>query len=127
MPHNGTSQSDYLAMRYAHPFFTTVPPEKREPIEGLNASRMAEFIAQSLGPIPKPKRKSAMKLAEVIGEAGVQEIETVGSISFHATGDTGQQNVVHECSSGWMRPLRLTTGSLRRHFLRPAETRRGTR
>src|SRR5262245_20076788 len=92
MPHNGTSQSDYLMMRYAHPFFTTIPPEQRQPIEELNASRMAEFIAQHLGPIPKPRRKSAMKLAEVIGEAGVQEIEAAGSISFHATGDTGQQN-----------------------------------
>jgi len=92
MPHNGPSQSDYLMMRYAHPFFTTIPPENRQPIEELNASRMAEFIAQNLGPIPKPKRTSAMKLAEVIGEAGVQEIEAAGSISFHATGDTGQQN-----------------------------------
>lgn len=79
-------------MRYAHPFFTPIAPEDRIEIEGLHASRMSEFIVQALGPIPKPRRKPTMNLAEIIGEAGVHEIEAAGAIRFHATGDTGRQS-----------------------------------
>src|SRR6266699_2358510 len=79
--------------RYAHPFFTTTPPEQRRPVDGN--TRMTDWSKQQLGPIPPVLRGGHMDLAEVIGAAGVREIEGVGEIRFHALGDSGVE-IAHE-------------------------------
>jgi hypothetical protein len=77
------------ALRFAHPFFTTVPHEQREAVGDLG-TRMTDAIKQNILAIPEPKRTPpVMQLSEVIGSAGVTEIENAGSIIFHSTGDTG--------------------------------------
>jgi len=80
----------FAHLRYAHPFFTPVPPPRRPVAPKLAAKRMSQWISQKLGPIPKPSRDPQMDLAEIIGTQGVQEIQNAGSIRFHATGDTGR-------------------------------------
>jgi hypothetical protein len=52
---------------------------------------MEDWAARDLGKILPPSRDSTMRLEEIIGAAGVQEIEGIGFIRFHATGDTGRQ------------------------------------
>ena len=78
-------------LRFAHPFYTSTPPDQRaaQPAAG-GATQMAQWIATQLGPIPKPGRDPAMTLDEIIGAAGVKEIEALGTIRFHAVGDTGR-------------------------------------
>src|SRR5260370_4078938 len=73
---------------FAHPFFTSTPPAAREPTP--HGQRMTDFIFQTLGPIPKPTRDPVMNLEEIIGAKRVKEIEALGSIRFHSTGDTGR-------------------------------------
>jgi hypothetical protein len=51
---------------------------------------MADWISQKLGPIPKPRRDATFDLQDIIGAPGVRDIEKLGSIRFHATGDTGR-------------------------------------
>jgi hypothetical protein len=51
---------------------------------------MAEFASRKLGPIPAPTRTPRMDLKDLIGAAGVNEIESAGEIRFHALGDTGR-------------------------------------
>lgn len=92
MPRANNSTTDDTRERYAHPFFTEVPFDQRPVVEELNASRMEDFIAQNLGPIPRPRTTESMALSDIIGAAGVREIETAGAIRFHATGDTGRQD-----------------------------------
>lgn len=74
-------------LRFAHPFFTTVPPDERPAVPGAG-NRMTDYIATQLQPIPVPQRDPTMQLADVIGAAGVAGIQSHGSISFHAVGDT---------------------------------------
>jgi predicted phosphodiesterase len=76
-------------LRFAHPFFTLTPPDQRTAQPGVGR-RMTDWIAQQLGPIPKPSRDPAISLDEIIGAAGVKEIEDLGTIRFHAVGDTGR-------------------------------------
>lgn len=78
-------------LRFAHPFFTDTPPSSRPNIPGVG-KRMLDFIATNLLPFPDPQRDPVMLLDEIIGAAGVQQIETAGSITFHAVGDTGHEN-----------------------------------
>jgi hypothetical protein len=58
--------ADTKPLRYAHPFFTPTPPEERPMSLVAGATRMADWVAQLAGPI-----------------------QAVGSIRFHAVGDTG--------------------------------------
>src|SRR5260370_14615578 len=76
--------------RFAHPFFTSTPIPERQPVHGL--TRMTDWSKQQLGPVPPVVRAGVMKLAEVIGDAGVAEIEAAGEIRFHALGDSGVGN-----------------------------------
>ena len=73
--------------RYAHPFFTPVPPEQRQSVNGNQ--RMTDWSKQQLGPIPPVARGGKMDLTEIIGAQGVQEIVSIGEIRFHALGDSG--------------------------------------
>ena len=50
---------------------------------------MTDWSKQQLGPIPAVARGGRMDLSEVIGAAGVKEIEDLGEIRFHALGDSG--------------------------------------
>ncbi len=78
-------------LRFAHPFFTPVPPAERPTIPGVG-KRMTDFIASKLEPIPAPQQDPTMQLADIIGAQGVKEIEAAQSICFHAAGDTGHEN-----------------------------------
>jgi calcineurin-like phosphoesterase family protein len=76
--------------RFAHPFFTTAPPEQR-PIAAKTGTRtMSAFAVAKLGPVPPPSRVPVMDLSEIIGQPGVDEIKAAGAIRFHAVGDTGR-------------------------------------
>ena len=87
MTKDPATSTTYSAARYAHPFFLPAPPEERQPIGGL--VRMTDWSKQQLGPIPPVKGDSHMTLAQIIGTAGVKEIEDLGEIRFHALGDSG--------------------------------------
>jgi hypothetical protein len=80
-------------LRYAHPFFTATPPEQRPADFSSHGPRMATWIAQKSGPIPRPRRDPIVHLAELIGADAVTQIETAGTIRFHAVGDTGRPDV----------------------------------
>lgn len=86
-----STHSKTKVLRFAHPFFTDIPPSARPKIPGVG-KRMLDFIAPNLLPFPDPQREPVMLLEEVIGKAGVQEIVNAGSIVFHAVGDTGHEN-----------------------------------
>jgi hypothetical protein len=53
---------------------------------------MTDWSRQQLGPVPPLVRGGLMTLAEVIGDAGVAEIETAGELRLHALGDSGVGN-----------------------------------
>lgn len=76
-------------LRFAHPFFTTTPPESRRAIPGVG-KQLVDHIKGKLMPIPAPTRKPVFTLAEIIGKQGSDEIEQAGSICFHTVGDTGK-------------------------------------
>lgn len=76
-------------LRFAHPFFTTTPPEARAPVPGVGKQLLAH-IQQKLQPIPAAKRTPTMTLADVIGTQGETDVANSGAISFHAVGDTGR-------------------------------------
>jgi calcineurin-like phosphoesterase family protein len=76
-------------LRFAHPFFTTTPPEARAPVPGVGKQLLAH-IQQKLQPIPAAKRTPTMTLADVIGTQGETDVANSGAISFHAMGDTGR-------------------------------------
>lgn len=61
-------------LRFAHPFYTNIPPEERTPLPGIG-QRMIDFVATKLLPFPDPQREPKMMLAEIIGQQGVTEIE----------------------------------------------------
>src|SRR5262245_30650114 len=76
-------------LRFAHPFFTKVPIERRPVIPGVG-QRMTDFVEGTLEKIPAPKRNPPrMTLGEIVGDAGAKAIDASGSISFHAAGDSG--------------------------------------
>jgi hypothetical protein len=76
-------------LRFAHPFFTTTPPEARAPVPGVG-KQLLTHIQGKLLPIPAAKRTPTMTLADVIGAQGETDVTNSGSISFHAVGDTGK-------------------------------------
>jgi len=77
-------------LRFAHPFFTDLPPAERQPF--LGARRMTEHVEVHLEPIPRVSGESKMTLADVVGRDGAAAIAGEGAISFHAIGDTGHEN-----------------------------------
>ena len=84
-----TSVRKTPTLRFAHPFFTTAPPEARAPVPGVG-KQLLTHIQQKLQPIPAAKRTPTMTLADVIGAQGESDVTNSGSISFHAVGDTGK-------------------------------------
>ncbi len=76
-------------LRFAHPFFTTTPPQNRATVPGVG-KQLLEHIQGRLEPIPTPSRTPLFTLAEIIGKQGSDEIEKAGTISFHTVGDTGK-------------------------------------
>lgn len=76
-------------LRFAHPFFTTTPPEARAPVPGVG-KQLLTHIQGKLLPIPPVKRTPTMTLADVIGAQGETDVANSGAISFHAVGDTGR-------------------------------------
>jgi len=75
-------------LRFAHPYFTNVPPAKRVLGKG-QGQQMTDHIQGKLSPIPAVKGNSAFTLADVIGQAGSDGIAKSGSITIHIAGDTG--------------------------------------
>src|SRR5579863_7188781 len=90
-------------LRFAHPFFTTTPKSQRKEIPHVGKG-LAEFPSKAwlLEKIPPPKRNPTMTLDEVIGAAGLQQIQKAGQIVFHAVGDTGSPDTMTEVISGAM-------------------------
>jgi hypothetical protein len=82
------NQDDNIS-RFAHPFFTTTPPgERKVAVDG--ATRMLQYIAKKLQPIPQyGNAKLEMTLRDIVGTRGAHEIITAGTMSFHLGGDTG--------------------------------------
>jgi hypothetical protein len=76
--------------RFAHPFFTTTPPQQRQVDAKTGVRSMSEFATTRLGSIPPPSRNAVMDLSEILGQTGVDEIKATGAIRFHAVGDTGR-------------------------------------
>src|ERR1700680_5101908 len=111
------STSSHSVGRYAHPFFTTIPPAQRKPVNGN--TRMTDWSKQQLGAVPPVLRGGRMDLAEVIGTAGVTEIEGVGEIRIHALGDSGV-GMAHEAeqvSDDMATDYRAGAGGLNPAFL----------
>src|SRR5262245_3899508 len=75
--------------RFAHPFFTPIPPGARKPTP--HGTRMLDHIQGTLNSIPPLKGTGRMALADIIGTKGAAAIEQHGTICFHATGDTGKR------------------------------------
>jgi hypothetical protein len=91
------------ALRFAHPFFTTTPKSKRRSVPGVgNGLSNYPSHAGLLLPIPPPHRNPTMTLDEIIGTNGVAQIKHAGSMTFHATGDTGSPDTMTELVSGAM-------------------------
>ena len=90
-------------LRFAHPFFTTTPKDKRKEIKGVGKG-LAEYPSKAwlLEKIPPPKREPVMSLDQIIGPDGFVEIQNAGSITFHAVGDTGSPDTMTEIISGVM-------------------------
>ena len=80
------------ALRFAHPFYTDVPPASRTAVPGVG-THMTSYIQNKLLPIPAPHRSTAMTLDDIIG-SGTADIVAAGRIRFHALGDTGHDNGV---------------------------------
>jgi hypothetical protein len=76
-------------LRFAHPFYTPQPVAGRKPVPGVG-TRLLDHIQGNLEPIPAPARTPVMTLADIIGAQGSQDVESSGSIGFHAAGDTGR-------------------------------------
>src|SRR4051812_17900282 len=88
-------------LRYAHPFFTSVPAETRPKSFSPYGERMSSWILASSGPIPKPRTAaSLLDLADVIGNEGVNEIVAASVLRFHAVGDTGRPDVLNANQEG---------------------------
>ena len=85
---NGEKSNHGEPLRFAHPFVTSTPLKQRLVTPGVG-NRMTDYIKTKLEQIPKPKREPTMNLADIIGTAGVSEIEKANGITFHSVGDTG--------------------------------------
>jgi predicted phosphodiesterase len=76
-------------LRFAHPFYTSVPPPARKPTP--HGQRMLDHIQGTLNPIPAVKGTATMTLADIVGKNSANDIERSGTIRFHSTGDTGKR------------------------------------
>ncbi len=86
-PHEVNEESDIS--RFAHPFFTATPPEQRK-ISVDGATRMTEYIAKKLEPLPQYNNaKLEITLRHIVGTKGAHEINASGIMHFHLGGDTG--------------------------------------
>ena len=75
--------------RFAHPFFTTTPPEQRKK-KFSGVKRMDDYIANNLQPIPKYENKTLeMTLDDIVGADAAEQIKKANRMSFHIAGDTG--------------------------------------
>jgi len=74
--------------RFAHPYFSSTPPEQR--------ARMLDHIKGTLRPIPPIKGTGLLSLADIIGNDGASAIKASGKIVFHVAGDTGVPETDHE-------------------------------
>jgi len=91
-------------LRFAHPFFTTTPKNKRTAIKGVGKG-LAEYpsTALLLEKIPDPIRPDpTMILDDIIGADGTKQIVSRGAITFHAVGDTGSPDTMTEIISDAM-------------------------
>ena len=84
---NHLTSTTYSKARFAHPFYLPVPPSARQPINGHTS--IIDWSKTQLGPVPPVIKNASLILDDVIGSAGVQEIEQVGELRFHALGDSG--------------------------------------
>src|SRR5579864_7414302 len=91
-PKNVSTSTSYSRARYAHPFFLPAPPASRQPIQG--ATQMTEWSKKQLGPVPPVKGNGVMALSDIIGADGVNEIQQLGELRFHALGDSGVNHAV---------------------------------
>src|SRR5262249_10984789 len=87
------SRSGEPPLRYAHPYFTPIPPDERPADFSVHGPRMSGWLAGKLGPLPPQELEPVIQLADVIGADGVAEIEAAGAIRFHGVGDTGRPDV----------------------------------
>src|ERR1035438_8503717 len=71
-------------LRFAHPYFTNVPPAQR-PVHEAYGQRMTDHIQGKLNPIPPVKGDSLFTLADVIGQAGSDGIAAAGHITHPIT------------------------------------------
>lgn len=76
-------------IRWAHPFFTTIPKAERVPVPGIGTT-LTDYIKGNLEVIPAPDRTPVFTLPEIIGQKGADQIQAAGSILFHTAGDTGR-------------------------------------
>src|SRR5258708_39561512 len=76
-------------LRFAHPFFTTTPIERRAPQPETGMRRMDQFLQDNLERVPVPHKGGLWSLRDVIGADGANAIAQAGRIRLHATGDTG--------------------------------------
>jgi hypothetical protein len=75
--------------RFAHPFFTHTPIQKR-PVHPRYGNRLLQHIQGNLQAVPAPTRAPAMTLDEIIGAQGAKDIQAAQMMRFHAAGDTGK-------------------------------------
>ncbi|HEV2690142.1 MAG TPA: metallophosphoesterase, partial [Bryobacteraceae bacterium] len=96
---------------------TSTPPALRKPVNGN--TRLTDWSKQQLGPVPAVLRNGAIDLSEVIGAAGVTEIEGVGELRFHALGDSGvgMANEAEQVSDEMATDYKPTAGGLNPAFL----------
>jgi hypothetical protein len=47
-------------LRYAHPFFTSIPPAQRVESSHVAGKRMSDWTIKQVGPIPAPKRTPSL-------------------------------------------------------------------
>ena len=82
-------------LRFAHPYFTEAPPEKRAEIPG-HGRRMLDHIQGTLRAVPPTKGSGQMTLSDVIGQAGAAAVAASNQITIHIAGDTGVPETDHE-------------------------------
>jgi hypothetical protein len=99
--YTGSQESEPL--RFAHPFFTTTPKKNRKEIKGVGKD-LSTYPSKALllEEIPPPKGDSIMTLDQIIGTAGMKQVQKSGSITFHAVGDTGSPDTMTETISNAM-------------------------
>ncbi len=116
-PKDLSTSTSYSRARYAHPFFLPAPPDARQPINGN--SRMTDWSKQQLGPVPPVKGDGVINLSDIIGAAGVDEIQRLGELRFQALGDTGVNTAeeAEKISDEMATDFKAGAGSLNPAFL----------